>query len=53
MLFMSEEGTEQGGLIWAADQEPDGSVQSHGHLSLDQYEENQILAIDAGQKGPF
>ena len=51
MLFMSEEGTEQGGLIWGAGQQPDGSIQSHGHLSLDQYEENQIFAIDAGREG--
>ncbi len=51
MLFMSEEGTEQGGLIWGAEQLPDGSIQNHGHLSLDQYEENQVFAIDAGQEG--
>jgi len=51
MLFMSEEGTEQGGLIWGASQQPDGSIQSHGHLSLDQYEENQIFALDAGREG--
>jgi hypothetical protein len=51
MLFMSEEGTEQGGLIWGAGQQPDGAIQSHGHLSLDQYEENQIFAIDAGREG--
>jgi hypothetical protein len=51
MLFMSEEGTEQGGLIWGASQLPDGTVQNHGHLSLDQYEENQIFALDAGQEG--
>src|ERR1700730_6913487 len=51
LLFMSEEGTEQGGLIWGATQQPDGSIQNHGHLSLDQYEENQIFAIDAGREG--
>jgi len=51
MLFMSEEGTEQGGLIWGASQMPDGTVQNHAHLSLDQYEENQVFAIDAGQEG--
>jgi hypothetical protein len=51
MLFMSEEGTEQGGLIWGAGQMPDGSIQNHVHLSFDQYEENQIFAIDAGQEG--
>lgn len=51
MLFMSEEGTEQGGLIWGADQEPDGSIQNHSHLSFDQYEQNQIFAMDAGREG--
>ena len=51
MLFMSEEGTEQGGLIWGAGQTPDGTIENHGHLSFDQYEENQIFALDAGQEG--
>lgn len=51
MVFMSEEGTEQGGFIWGASQLPDGSIQNHSHLSFDQYEENQIFAIDAGQEG--
>jgi hypothetical protein len=51
MLFMSDEGTEQGGFIWGAGQTPDGSIQNHVHLSFDQYEENQIFAIDAGQEG--
>ena len=51
MLFMSEEGTEQGGFIWGAGQLPDGSIQNHVHMSFDQYEENQIFAIDAGQEG--
>jgi hypothetical protein len=51
MLFMNEEGTEQGGLIWGASQLPDGNIENHIHLSFDQYEENQIFAIDAGQEG--
>ena len=51
MLFMSEEGSEQGGFIWGASQLPDGSIQNHAHLSFDQYEENQVFAIDAGQEG--
>ena len=51
MLFMSEEGTEQGGLIWGASQLPDGTIENHGHLSIDQYEENQVFALDAGQEG--
>jgi hypothetical protein len=51
MLFMSEEGTEQGGFIWGASQLPDGTIENHTHLSLDQYEENQVFAVDAGQEG--
>ena len=51
MLFMSEEGTEQGGFIWGASQLPDRTIENHSHLSFDQYEENQIFAIDAGQEG--
>ena len=51
MLFMSEEGTEQGGLIWGAEQLKDGRIENHVHLSMDQYEENQVFAIDAGQSG--
>src|SRR5437660_12479656 len=51
MLFMSEEGTEQGGFIWGASQLPDGTIENHSHRSFDQYEENQIFAIDAGQEG--
>jgi len=51
LLFMSEEGTEQGGLIWGASQQQDGTVENHVHLSFDQYEENQVFAIDAGQSG--
>jgi len=50
-LFMSEEGSEQGGLIWGANQLPDGTIENHCHLSFDQYEENQIFALDAGQEG--
>ncbi len=51
ILFMSEEGSEQGGLIWGANQRPDGRIESPCHLSFDQYEDNQIFAIDAGQEG--
>ena len=35
MLFMSEEGSEQGGLTWGASQLPDGTIEKHGHLSLE------------------
>src|SRR5437879_10948581 len=45
MLFMNEEGTEQGGFKWGASQLPDGTIQNHGHLSLDQYEEDRKTAV--------
>jgi hypothetical protein len=51
MLFMNDEGSEQGGLIWGGAQNPDGTIDGRVHLSFDQYEENQIFAIDAGQDG--
>src|SRR5437773_7988027 len=35
MLFMNDEGTELGGFIFGAQQLPDGSIQNHGHFSLD------------------
>jgi hypothetical protein len=51
MLFVSEEGSEQGGLIWGANQSSTDGIQNHSHLSFDQYEENQVFAVDAGQEG--
>ncbi len=51
MLFIDDEGSEMGGLIWAGAKDKDGKVQSNGHLSFDQYMQDQIFAIDAGQSG--
>jgi hypothetical protein len=44
-------GLNRAALIWGASQLPDGTIENHGHLSLDQYEENQVFALDAGQDG--
>src|SRR5580704_1868133 len=33
MLFMNDEASEMGGLIWAGLKEKDGTIQNHGHLS--------------------
>ncbi|MGA7914745.1 MAG: hypothetical protein WCA00_05880 [Candidatus Acidiferrales bacterium] len=51
MLFMNDEGTEDGGLIWGGRKEKDGKIESYGHLSFDKYDQDQIFAIDAGQDG--
>jgi len=50
MLFLNEEGTENGGLIFGGEKDKDGKVSGHGHLSFDAYEQDQIFSIDAGQE---
>ena len=51
MLFMNDEGTEQGGLVFGGNQSPDGKLQSFGHLSFDEYEQDQTLSLDTNQDG--
>jgi hypothetical protein len=51
MIFMNDEGTEMGGLIFGGLKMKDGTIQNHGHLSFDQYEQDQIFAIEAGREG--
>jgi hypothetical protein len=50
MLFLNEEGTENGGLIFGGEKDKDGKISGHGHLSFDAYEQDQIFSIDAGQE---
>jgi hypothetical protein len=50
MIFMNDEGTEMGGLIFSGLKMKDGTIQNHGHLSFDQYEQDQIFAIEAGRE---
>ena len=50
LLFMNDEASEMGGLIWAGLKDQDGKIQNHGHLSFDQYEQDQIFAIDSGRE---
>src|ERR1700730_24718 len=50
LLFMNDEASEMGGLIWSGLRDKDGKIQNHGHLSFDQYEQDQIFAIDSGQE---
>lgn len=47
MLFLDDEGTEDGGLIYDGDL-LQGKPSSHGHLSFDQYDQDQTLALDEG-----
>ena len=45
MLFFNDEGTENGGLSFGGRRAPDGSVSSGGHLSFDQYEQDQVIQL--------
>ena len=46
LLFINDEGTEDGGLIYGG-LSKDGKPMSFGHLSFDQYEQDQTLALDS------
>jgi hypothetical protein len=50
MLFFNDEGTENGGLIFGGSKDQQGRVTSYGHLSFDQYEQDQVFSIDAGEE---
>jgi hypothetical protein len=50
MLFFNDEGTENGGLIFGGSKDKQGKVSSYGHLSFDQYEQDQVFSIDAGEE---
>ena len=52
LLFFDEEGTEDGGLTYGISKDQNGHVTgSDGHLSFDQYMQDQIFTIDAGRDG--
>jgi hypothetical protein len=52
LLFFDEDGTEDGGLSYGISKDASGKVLgSDGHLSFDQYMQDQIFTIDAGREG--
>lgn len=51
MLFMNDEGTENGGLMFGGYRDANGQLHSSGHLSFDGYEQDQTLSLDADQDG--
>jgi hypothetical protein len=51
MLFLNDEGTENGGMIFGGCKSKDGTLHSFGHLSFDEYEQDQTLSLDANQDG--
>jgi hypothetical protein len=49
ILFFNDEGTENGGLIFGG-QKKDGKASGYGHLSFDQYEQDQVISLDQGEE---
>jgi hypothetical protein len=50
-LFINDEGTENGGLIFGGYKSKDGQLHSWGHLSFDEYQQDQAMALDMSQDG--
>lgn len=50
VIFFDEEGTESGGLSFGGKKDKDGKVTRSGHLSFDQYDQDQVFSIDAGEE---
>lgn len=54
LLFFNDEGSENGGLVFAGHRGADGKVSSGGSLTFDRYEQDQIVQLvgseDAGEQ---
>ena len=50
MLFFNEEGTENGGLSFGGRRGPDGRVSGGGHISFDQYEQDQVIQLTQNEQ---
>jgi hypothetical protein len=51
LLFVNDDGIEMGGLTFEGTKNKAGQIVANGHLSFDQYDQDQVFAIDAGQAG--
>jgi hypothetical protein len=45
IIFYNNEGTENGGLTFSGQKGPDGKVSGGGHLSFDQFEQDQVIQL--------
>lgn len=45
LIFYNNEGSENGGLIFSGQRGPDGKASGMGHLSFDQYEQDQVIQL--------
>jgi hypothetical protein len=46
MLFFNDEGVENGGLVFAGRKDAEGKVTGFVHLSMDQYKQDQVIALN-------
>ncbi|MEZ5994680.1 MAG: hypothetical protein R3C25_02910 [Hyphomonadaceae bacterium] len=55
MIFLDDEGSEIGGVVYGGARVIDGATESHGHMSFDQYNATQVFAVssweEAGERG--
>ncbi|HEX2919509.1 MAG TPA: hypothetical protein VHN81_13405 [Edaphobacter sp.] len=51
ILFNNDEGTENGGLIFGGKKDAHGVTHSWGHLSFDEYNRDQTLAMESDSEG--
>lgn len=50
-IFYNDEATENGGLIFSGARDVDGRVKGVGHLSFDQYEQDQVVNLQQEEDG--
>ena len=50
LIFLNDEATENGGLIFGGSQNKEGKVETWEHLSFDQYMQDQVLVFGAGEE---
>lgn len=51
MLFFNDEGSETGGLSFGGQRDAQGRVSGGGHLSFDQYEQDQVIQLTQNESG--
>jgi hypothetical protein len=51
MIFVNDEGTENGGLIFGGAKDKQGIVHGYGHLSFDRYDQDQVINIEQFEEG--
>ena len=51
MIFINDEGTENGGLIFGGAKDKQGVAHGYGHLSFDRYDQDQVINIEQNEDG--